>query len=103
MKTTRLIGQVCKRGNVFSLPVLIGREAWPQNNLHNHLYVIFVLQFKLLNAEIVVYFFGGDSEEETPVPIPNTEVKLFSADGTAREAVWESRTPPKIFLMPGTK
>jgi hypothetical protein len=41
-------------------------------------------------------FFGGYSEEVTPVPIPNTEVKLFSADGTAREAWWESRTPPKI-------
>ena len=43
-------------------------------------------------------FFGGDSEEATPVPIPNTEVKLFSADGTAREAVWESRTLPKTFF-----
>ena len=42
-------------------------------------------------------FFGGDGEEATPVPIPNTEVKLFSADGTAWEAVWESRTLPKIF------
>jgi hypothetical protein len=45
-------------------------------------------------------FFGGDGEEATPVPIPNTEVKLFSADGTAREAVWESRTPPKNFFIP---
>ena len=26
---------------------------------------------------------GGNGEEETPVPIPNTEVKLFRADGTA--------------------
>src|SRR5690625_4920504 len=25
---------------------------------------------------------GGKSEEVTPVPIPNTEVKLFSADGS---------------------
>ena len=25
---------------------------------------------------------GGDSEEVTPVPIPNTEVKLFSAHGS---------------------
>ncbi len=25
---------------------------------------------------------GGYSEEATPVPIPNTEVKLFSADGS---------------------
>jgi hypothetical protein len=30
-----LIGQMCKCGNAFSLLVLIGREAWPQNNLHN--------------------------------------------------------------------
>ena len=37
---------------------------------------------------------GGYSEGETPGPIPNPEVKLFSADGTAREASWESRTPP---------
>ena len=42
-------------------------------------------------------FFGGNSEEVTPVPISNTEVKLFSADGTAREAVWESRTPPEFY------
>ena len=32
---TRLIGQVCKCGNAFSLLVLIGRAAWPQNNGHN--------------------------------------------------------------------
>jgi hypothetical protein len=25
---------------------------------------------------------GGNGEEVTPVPIPNTEVKLFSADGS---------------------
>jgi hypothetical protein len=42
--------------------------------------------------------FGGNGEEETPVPIPNTAVKLFSADGTAREAEWESRSLPKIPL-----
>ena len=31
-KTTRLIGRVCTHSNVFSLPVLIGRAAWPQTN-----------------------------------------------------------------------
>ena len=46
-----------------------------------------------INAE----FFGGHSEEDPPVPIPNTEVKLFSADGTAWETMWESRSPP-IFI-----
>lgn len=45
-------------------------------------------------------FFGGNGEEATPVPISNTEVKLFSADGTAREAEWESRSLPKIFINP---
>ena len=44
------------------------------------------------------YFFGGHSEEVPPVPIPNTEVKLFSADGTAWETMWESRSPPILFL-----
>jgi hypothetical protein len=39
-------------------------------------------------------FSGGDFEKATPDPIPNSEVKLFGADGTAREAVWESRTLP---------
>jgi hypothetical protein len=34
-------------------------------------------------------FFGGDFEEATCDPIPNSEVKLFGADGTAREAVWD--------------
>ncbi len=33
-----------------------------------------------------------------PVPIPNTEVKLFSADGTARATVWESRSSPYFLL-----
>ena len=41
---------------------------------------------------------GLDSERATPVPIPNTEVKPFSADGTARAAVWESRTRPGFFI-----
>ena len=40
---------------------------------------------------------GGVLEEATPDPIPNSEVKLLGADGTAREAVWESRTLPGFF------
>src|SRR6202040_2466533 len=45
---------------------------------------------------------GGDIEEATPDPIPNSEVKLFGADGTAREAVWESRTLPGLFSKGST-
>ena len=40
---------------------------------------------------------GDHSGEVTPVPIPNTEVKLPCADGTARETVWESKSSPGFF------
>ena len=33
---------------------------------------------------------------ETPVPIQNTMVKTWAADGTALETVWESRWPPNL-------
>src|SRR5215212_8271880 len=38
--------------------------------------------------------YGGHGERETPGPIPNPEAKPLSADGTALETGWESRTPP---------
>ena len=41
-------------------------------------------------------FLGDHGEGETPVPIPNTAVKPFSADGTAWATVWESRTLPRL-------
>ena len=37
---------------------------------------------------------GDNSKEVTPVPIPNTEVKLLSADDTWWETAWESKTLP---------
>src|SRR3954463_14814073 len=40
--------------------------------------------------------YGGHGERETPGPIPNPEAKPLSADGTALETGWESRTPPDI-------
>ena len=42
-----------------------------------------------------IYFLGSNSEEGTPVPIPNTEVKLFSAD----DSECKNRTPPRIFFL----
>ncbi len=39
-------------------------------------------------------FLGNNREEGTPVPIPNTEVKLFIAD----DSVCENRTLPRIFF-----
>jgi hypothetical protein len=37
---------------------------------------------------------GGYIEKAIPDPIPNSEVKLLGADGTAWATVWESRTLP---------
>ena len=37
---------------------------------------------------------GDNSERDPPVPIPNTEVKPLSADGTWLETARESRTSP---------
>ena len=37
---------------------------------------------------------GDYGVEETLLPIPNRKVKLYSADGTAWETVWESKTLP---------
>ena len=36
--------------------------------------------------------------EGTPVPIPNTTVKIRAADGTMLETAWESRRLPDILL-----
>src|SRR5678809_1588073 len=41
-------------------------------------------------------FPGGHRGRVTPVPIPNTEVKPATADGTACAGVWESRSLPGV-------
>ena len=50
----------------------------------------------MLTADCCHRFLGDRSEEDPPVPIPNTEVKLLSPDGTAQATVWESRTSPGL-------
>ena len=42
---------------------------------------------------------GDYSGEDTPVPIPNTEVKILSADDTWRATSRESKTLPLISLF----
>jgi len=43
---------------------------------------------------------GGNDEKDTPVPIPNTEVKLLSADDTWLVTARESRSPPDLYQSP---
>ena len=43
---------------------------------------------------------GAYCSEVTPVPIPNTEVKLIRVDDTWLETAWKSRSvPAQIFLL----
>ena len=44
--------------------------------------------------------YGDDSMKDTPVPIPNTEVKLHYADGTRRETSRETRKLPNKLKDP---
>ena len=41
---------------------------------------------------------GDASGEEPPVPIPNTEVKLSSAEDTWGATSWENRSSPGYFI-----
>ncbi len=43
------------------------------------------------NEYAIIPFVGIDSCEGTPVPIPNTEVKLTNAEDTWRETARENR------------
>src|SRR3954451_17345299 len=68
------------------------------------------VQFSSLAGASVPQIFGGHSEGETPLPIPNRAVKPLSADGTWWATAWESRSPPVLdheaasrggFVFPG--
>ncbi len=48
-----------------------------------------------VSGPLSAFLVSGDcSGGEIPVPIPNTVVKPSSADDTAWESVWESRSSP---------
>ena len=118
-----MIGYRCKRSNAFSRVILISQLAF------TYIFILCAIQtlssaenlanqrvsgdgcqetFQASNLPAFQLFRavsdGGYSSEVTPVPIPNTEVKLACADGTARATVWESRSPPSptalFFICP---
>ena len=92
------IGHRCTHGNMFSRVILITRSSCIIFFLHTlfSLYCFFikaVLRFTQLCTKLFLTGVkdGGNSSEDTPVPIPNTEVKLTNVDDTALATVWESR------------
>src|SRR5439155_10830151 len=85
----------CTHGDVFSRPVLIGRGL---GILLLGVHVRSAALDQRLTSERARahQISGGKSGGETPVPIPNTEVKTASADGTWGETPRESRSPPDL-------
>ncbi len=70
----------------------------PNNHVHNqHKHANHTQHPTPTRANLGSQSYGGHSDRETPGPIPNPEVKPSSADGTAPEREWESRTPPNNF------
>ena len=55
------------------------------------------VSIQFLRSPQALQLLGDPSERVPPVPIPNTEVKPLSPDGTACASVWESRTSPGLF------
>ena len=51
---------------------------------------------KLVSRSKSFSIWGVYRERDTPVPIPNTEVKPLVGDDTARETVWESSKMPQL-------
>ena len=62
--------------------------------------VVKYIKETMCNFERTKFFFSNklffrsrdDGIEVTLLPIPNRKVKVYSADGTAWETVWQSRT-----------
>ena len=88
----RLIGRRCKHGDVFSLPVLIGRGL----DLHITLLgfaslTLLFVQFSGFDQNLDNTEAGAYGYEVPPVPIPNTEVKLTRAEDSWLETACENR------------
>ncbi len=75
----RLIGLRCKHSDVFSLQVLIGRGLDLKVFLVIILFACFLFPCLVLSEFLFALLNGVYGNEVTPVPFPNTVVKLIRA------------------------
>ena len=60
---------------------------------------ILCLVLRVLTLKDLSLIAGANGDEVPPVPIPNTEVKLISAEDTWWVTAWENRAvPAQLFL-----
>ena len=72
-------------------------DKWKVKRLKDTVKEVFEVNFPLCGFEGVEDTprnSGDDGKREPPVPIPNTEVKPLSAEGTWLATARENRTPP---------
>ena len=77
-----LIGRRCKHSNVFSWPILIDRGLEPSKGLSKFICGVARLQTLFGSLWIWTTAVSVFDSQGPPVPIPNTEVKLWYADNT---------------------
>ena len=78
-----MIGYRCKDRDIFSRVVLITRKAF-LHTISSSVYVKGLVELgPLKKIQVKQRSLGGYSSEVPPLPIPNREVKLTHADGTA--------------------
>ena len=107
----QLIGRACKHSNMFSLPVLTHEDLTTsyeqfKSFIQNTLILVscpylFPLTYVVLRVQTLSHS-GGYYDEATPVPIPNTEVKLISVDNTRLATAREDRSLPD-YMTPLTQ
>ena len=115
----QLIGRVCKHRNVFSWPVLMAEDLTTSYGIWFLLSVIRITFGKILFIQTLLVFVlfpffstqswgyssfelflnhsGGYYREATPVPIPNTVVKLSCVDNTWLVTAREDRSLPDFY------
>ena len=84
---------------MFSLPVLTPEDlttSYVQSLKHSKHISLLLDSYAVLRVQDILNHTGGDYDEATPVPIPNTEVKLAGADNTRLATAREDRLLPDL-------
>ena len=72
--------------------------SYVQCLIFKHICVFDVFSYAVLRVQTFNHT-GGYYREATPVPIPNTEVKLMCADNTWLATAWEDRLLPVLLFL----
>ena len=76
------------------LSILIGRGLDLRKRMFKDLEISKAIQYEVLRVRKVLKVSGDNGEKVPPVPIPNTEVKLLSAESTWLATAREDRSSP---------